>query len=334
MLNVTIMQIYKFNSILKPVLWGGSKLLGFKGLPASDQLIGETWELSAMPGRESVVAEGLEAGMTLSQLVRHHGDELVGDDVRHRYGDNFPLLIKFIDAHRDLSLQVHPDEKMARQRHGCSGKNEMWYILQADEHSLIRKGFNRQLSPDEFVSLLKDGSILDVVNSTTSSPGDVFYLRAGQIHSIGAGNFLVEIQQSSDITYRVWDYNRFDTDGKLRQLHVQEAREALDFTPGGGKVHDKPCIAPGMTLLVDSPEFVVRHLEVDGGYCLENPGCHTFVAIVCIQGGTTLQMKGMAPVTLHQGETALVPAVLDRVEMNGTARLLLATVPSNDYKKP
>lgn len=322
------MQIYKFNTILKPVLWGGGKLLEFKNLPASDQLIGETWELSAMPGRESVVAEGMEAGMTLSQLVRHHGAELVGDDVYRRYGNNFPLLIKFIDAHRDLSIQVHPDEKMARQRHGCSGKNEMWYILQADEHSLIRTGFNRPVKVEEFDRSLADGSILDIVNAMYSKPGDVFYIPAGQIHSIGAGNMLVEIQQSSDITYRVWDYKRFDADGKLRPLHVQEAREALDFTPGGGKVHDRPCIAPGMTLLVDSPEFVVRHLEFKDGYCLENPGCHTFVAMVCIQGETSLQVSRMPAVTLRQGETVLVPAALDRVEMSGTARLLLATVPS------
>lgn len=322
------MQIYKFNTILKPVLWGGSKLLEFKGLPASKELIGETWELSAMPGRESVVAEGMEAGMTLSQLVRHHGAELVGDDVYRRYGNSFPLLIKFIDAHRDLSIQVHPDEKMARQRHGCSGKNEMWYILQSDEHSLIRTGFNRPVKVEEFDRSLADGSILDIVNAMYSKPGDVFYIPAGQIHSIGAGNMLVEIQQSSDITYRVWDYKRFDADGKLRPLHVQEAREALDFTPGGGKVHDRPCIAPGMTLLVDSPEFVVRHLEFKDSYCLENPGCHTFVAMVCIQGETSLQVSRMPAVTLRQGETVLVPAALDRVEMSGTARLLLATVPS------
>ena len=321
------MQIYKFNTILKSVLWGGNKLLEFKGLPSSQEHIGETWELSAMPGRESVVAEGMETGMTLSQLVRHHGAELVGEDVYRRYGDSFPLLIKFIDARRDLSIQVHPDDKMARQRHGCSGKNEMWYILQADKHSLIRTGFNRTVSVEEFDRSLADGSILDIVNAVYSKPGDTFYIPSGQIHSIGAGNMLVEIQQSSDITYRVWDYKRFDVDGKHRQLHVQEAREALDFTPGGGKVHDKPCIAPGMTLLVDSPEFVVRHLEFDDGYCLENPGCHSFVAMVCIQGETTLQVEGMPAVTLRQGETVLVPAVADRVEMSGAARLLLATVP-------
>ena len=322
------MQIYKFNTVFRPVLWGGSKLLEFKGLPVRNELIGETWELSAMPGRESVVAEGMETGMTLPQLVRHHGAELVGDDVYRRYGDIFPLLIKFIDARRDLSIQVHPGERMARQRHGCSGKNEMWYILQADEHSLIRTGFNRPVSVEEFDHSLADGSILDIVNAMYSKPGDVFYIPSGQIHSIGAGNMLVEIQQSSDIPYRVWDYKRFDVDGKLRQLHIEEAREALDFTPGGGKVDERPCIAPGMTQLVDSPEFVVRHLEFDGGYCLENPGCHTFVAMVCIQGEATLQVERMPAVTLRQGETVLVPAVVDRVEMSGTARLLLATVPS------
>lgn len=328
------MQIYKFNTILRPVIWGGKKLLEFKHLPAREEPIGESWELSAMPGRESVVSQGEDAGMTLTQLVRHYGPQLVGKDVSRRYGDHFPLLIKFIDACRDLSIQVHPDEKMARQRHGCMGKNEMWYILNADPHSLIRTGFKRHLSPQEFDGLLADSSILDFINATTSSPGDVFYIPAGQIHNIGAGNFLVEIQQSSDITYRVWDYNRRDADGNLRPLHVQEAREALDFVPREGRVHDKPSLGPGMTGLVNCPEFVVRHLEFDGNYTLENPGCHTFVAIVCIGGEATLQAQGMKPVSLCQGETVLVPAIADRVEMMGAARVLLASIPVEDDKRP
>ena len=328
------MQIYKFNTILRPVLWGGSKLLTFKHLPASSEPIGESWELSPMPGRESVVAQGEETGMTLTQLVRHYGPQLVGNDVSRRYGDRFPLLIKFIDAHRDLSIQVHPDDKMSHRRHNCSGKNEMWYILNADQHALIRTGFNRQLSEAEFVGLLDDSAILDVVNSTTSRPGDVFYIPAGQIHNIGAGNFLVEIQQSSDITYRVWDYNRRDADGNLRQLHVQEACEALDFSPREGRVLDRPHLGPGMTGLVECHDFIVRHLEFDGDYILENPGCHTFVAIVCIQGEATLQVDGMKTASLSQGETVLVPAIADRVVMNGTARLLLASIPAEENIKP
>ena len=328
------MQIYKFNTILRPVLWGGSKVLEFKHLPPCKEPIGESWELSAMPGRESVVAQGEEMGMPLSQLVRHYGAQLVGKDVSRRYGDRFPLLIKFIDAHRDLSIQVHPDDKMARKRHGCSGKNEMWYILHSDEHSLIRTGFNRQLTPDEFDGLLKDGSIVDAINSNTSKPGDVFYIRAGQIHDIGAGNFLVEIQQSSDITYRVWDYNRYDANGQLRPLHIQEAREALDFSPHECRVFDRPSLGPGMTGLVNCPEFIVRHLVFDGDYTLENPGCHTFVAMICIQGEATLQVEGMKPVTVRQGETVLVPAIADSVKMNGAAQVLLASMPEEENKQP
>ena len=328
------MQIYRFNDILKPVLWGGSKVLEFKHLPQSDEPIGESWELSAMPGRESVVAEGEDKGMALSQIVSHYGAELVGKDVYHRYGDRFPLLIKFIDARRNLSIQVHPDDQMAQLRHGCQGKTEMWYILNADENSLIRTGFNRQLSPDEFDGLLKDGSILDVVNSATVKPGDVFFIPAGQIHCIGAGNFLVEIQESSDITYRVWDYNRRDGDGNLRPLHVLEAREALDFSPREGRVVDRPSLGPGLTRLVECPAFVVRHLAFDGDYTLENPGCHTFVTMVCIQGEATVQVEGMKPVTVRQGDTILVPAIAEKVEMIGAAHMLLASIPADDNQQP
>ncbi len=321
------MQIYKFNNILKPVLWGGNKLLPFKGLPACGESIGESWELSAMPGRESVVATGEDSGLTLTQLVNRHGAELVGEDVYRRYGNQFPLLIKFIDAKRDLSIQVHPDDEMAHRLHGCEGKNEMWYILQADSGAIIRTGFNRNLSPEEFDRRLDDGSILDVINQTESQPGDVFFIPAGQIHTIGAGNFLVEIQQSSDITYRVWDYNRRDAEGNLRQLHVKEAREAITYVASEGKVQGIPRIGTGLTRLVECPVFSVQRLEFEGAHEWSCPEPHNFVAVVCIHGETTLEADDLPPVTLSQGETALIPAAVNRVVMKGTARLLLATVP-------
>ena len=321
------MQIYKFNSILKPVLWGGDKLLAFKRLPACDEPIGESWELSAMPGRKSVVADGEDAGLTLTELVQRYGADLGGEDVYRRYGDHFPLLIKFIDACRDLSIQVHPGEEMARQHHGCTGKNEMWYILQADDGAMIRTGFNRSLTLEEFDRRLDDGSILDVVNAVPSRPGDVFYIPAGQIHTIGAGNLLVEIQQSSDVTYRVWDYNRRDADGHLRQLHVQEAREALDFDAHEGQVLDMRSLGHGMTRLVECDQFDVCHLDVVDSFSLCMPGPHSFVAMVCLLGDVTLQVEGMTPVTLCQGETALVPAIVDRIEIAGSAQLLITTVP-------
>jgi len=325
-LIITTMQIYKFNSILKPVLWGGSKLLAFKRQPPRDRSIGESWELSAMSNRESVVAAGDERGLTLNQLVRRYGADLVGREVYSRYGDQFPLLIKFIDAKRDLSVQVHPDDAMAHRRHGCAGKNEMWYIIDTDDGAMIRTGFNRTLTVEEFDRHLADGTLLDVINATESKPGDVFYIPAGQIHTIGAGNMLVEIQQSSDITYRVWDYNRRDADGNLRQLHVEEAREALDFNPRNGQVLDQPCLGEGVTRLVASPEFTVCRIEVTDNYRMELPSNDTFVALVCIGGMATLRAAGMPPVTLERGETALVPAIVDELDVVGTAMLLSVSV--------
>ena len=216
---------------------------------------------------------------------------------------------------------------MALRRHGCHGKNEMWYILNADDGAVIRAGFNSTITQDEYDRKLADGTLLDVVNADSSRPGDVFFIPAGQIHSIGAGNMVVEIQQSSDITYRVWDYNRRDADGNLRQLHVQEAREALDFNARDCQVHDFPCIAEGMKRLVRCPEFEVNRLDFDDGYVLEMPQPHSFVALFCVNGTTLLSVEGMPPLELRQGELALVPAVVDRVEMTDAASVLLTTVP-------
>ena len=323
------MQIYKFNSILKPVLWGGDKLLAFKGLPPQSRPIGESWELSALSNRESVVREGADRGLTLPQLVKRHGADLVGEDVYRRYGDQFPLLIKLIDAKRDLSVQVHPGDDMARRCHGCSGKNEMWYILDAEQGATIRTGFNRQLSLEEFDRRLADGSILDVINATASRPGDTFYIPAGQIHTIGAGNLLVEIQQSCDVTYRVWDYGRRDEDGNLRQLHVEQAREALDFSARNGQVLDKPLIGAGMTRLVGSLAFDVTLLDSSQAHSLDLPVPHSFVAMLCIDGETTLRADGMPPVAVCRGETALIPAIASKVELTGNASLIIVTIPNS-----
>lgn len=326
------MQIYKFNSILKPVLWGGDKLLAFKRLPACDEPIGESWELSALQDRESVVANGEDAGLTLSQLVHRYGADLVGEEVYRRYGDCFPLLIKLIDAKRDLSIQVHPGEEMARANHGCSGKNEMWYVLDADDGAIIRTGFNRDLTPGEFDFVMGRGDVLDVINATPSHPGDVFFIPAGQIHTIGAGNLVVEIQQSCDITYRVWDYDRRDADGNLRQLHTQQAREALSFKAFDGFTAYSPNEAAGITPLVRCPEFEVCRLDYDDGFDLPLTQPHSFVALVCLEGDTTLMADGMPPVTLRQGETALIPAIAQGVNLLGAARLLMATVPAAEHK--
>lgn len=322
------MQIYKFNNILKPVLWGGDKLVSFKRLPACDEPIGESWELSALPGRESVVADGPDKGLTLTELVRRYGLDLVGEDVYLRYGDQFPLLIKLIDARRDLSIQVHPGDEQAKRDHGCKGKTEMWYILEADEGATITTGFRQAISPEEFDRHLEEGTVVQVVNTVPSSCGDVFYIPSGQIHAIGAGNLLVEVQQSCDITYRVFDYNRRDANGNLRELHTRQAREALDYEAYNGLMPAAQAV-DGVSLLLSCPHFEVRRIDVEDTFALEMPTPHSFMAVMCVEGEAVLQADGLSPVTLGQGETALIAAVVDRVGMTGPATLLMTTVPSN-----
>lgn len=318
------MQIYRFNSILKPVLWGGDKLMSFKRLPACDEPVGESWELSSMPGRESVVAEGCDQGLTLTELVQRYGADLVGADVYRRYGERFPLLIKLIDAKRDLSIQVHPGDKYAYKNPGCDSKTEMWYVVRADEGARVLTGFNRPMSPEEFDRRVGDGTILDVITAKSSKPGDAFFIPAGQIHSIGAGNLLVEIQQTSDTTYRVWDYNRRDAQGNLRQLHHQQAREALDYGVIDSVVDYGPVVTGSVATVVSCPQFDVCLIDVDGRDEIFLPP--SFVALVCIAGEATVVVNGMDAVTLRQGETALVPAIASVMNIVGKARMLAATV--------
>lgn len=324
------MQFYKFNPIFKPVLWGGGKLLEFKHLPARDVPIGESWELSALQGRQSVVADGRDAGLTLSQLVQRYGADLVGEEVYRHYGDEFPLLIKLIDAKRDLSVQVHPRDELAMRDHGVMGKTEMWYVLQADDGAIIRTGFNRALTPEEYDRRLAEGSLLDVVNAIPSRQGDVFFIPAGQIHAIGAGNLVAEIQQSCDITYRVWDYGRKDAQGNLRQLHTAQAREALSFEPYNGYIPCKRETAMGITPVVACPKFAVDKVAVDGNIDVALQQYRSFTAIVCLQGQVTLAAPDLLPATLCQGQTALIPATVAAVAMSGSAQMLMTHVPQRD----
>lgn len=318
------MQIYKFNDILKTVLWGGNKLTAFKGLPASDEPIGESWELSAVPGHESIVAEGPDKGLTLTELVQRYRADLVGENVYRRYGDGFPLLIKLIDAKRDLSIQVHPDDEMAQRVHGCSGKTEMWYVIDTDDGALIHTGFNRAITPEEFDRRLSDDTLMDAITSMPSKSGDVFFIPAGQIHAIGAGNLLAEIQQSSDITYRVYDYGRRDANGNLRELHTRQAREALNFDVVDSMVHYTVDEQSGVTTLVACPQFEVSRIDVAGDMQIELPDA--FFAVVCIDGAVELSAEGLSGASLRRGETALVPAVARSLAISGKGLLLSATI--------
>ncbi len=215
------MQIYKFVPYLKQVIWGGEKIAARKGISDAPPCIGESWEISGVEGHESVVANGEEKGMSLSDIVAKHKDNLVGKRVYESFGEKFPLLVKIIDASHNLSVQVHPGDELAAERHGCFGKTEMWYILETEPGAKVFAGLTKKIFPDDYMRMVGDHTIMDAIGVNDTRPGDLFFLPAGCIHSIGAGNLLAEIQQTSDITYRVYDFDRRDAQGNLRELHTE-----------------------------------------------------------------------------------------------------------------
>ena len=215
---------------MKQTLWGGDKIIPFKHLNESLPNVGESWEISAVEDSESVVANGSDKGLTLPEMVRKYREELVGEANYARFGNKFPLLIKFIDAKLDLSIQVHPGDELAKKRHNSFGKNEMWYVIAADKGAKLISGFAEQITPKEYKERVYNGTFAEVLQTCAIQPGDVFYVPAGRVHGIGAGAFVAEIQQTSDITYRIFDYNRKDKDGKSRELHTSQAIEAINFT--------------------------------------------------------------------------------------------------------
>ena len=216
----------KFQPILKSTIWGGEKIIPFKHLDCQQAQVGESWEISDIPGDESVVANGADAGKNLTQMVNEYKGALVGEANYTRFNGKFPLLIKFIDAAQPLSVQVHPDDELAQRRHGCPGKTEMWYVVDGAPGAYLLDGFSRQVTADEYAARVADQTLPEVLRRYDVRPGDVYYLPAGRVHSIGTGCFICEIQQSSDVTYRIYDFGRVDSEGRPRQLlsliHISE----------------------------------------------------------------------------------------------------------------
>lgn len=219
----------KFEPILKQTLWGGDKIISFKQLNDTRKEVGESWEISAVEGSESIVAEGPDKGMTLTEVLSKYREELLGEANYARFGVKFPLLVKFIDARQDLSIQVHPSDELAKKRHNSMGKTEMWYVIGADKGAKLRSGFSEQITPKEYKDRVYNNTITEVLQEYDIQPGDVFFLPAGRVHSIGAGAFIAEIQQTSDVTYRIYDFDRKDSKGNARELHTDLAREAINF---------------------------------------------------------------------------------------------------------
>ena len=220
----------KFEPLLKQTLWGGSKIIPFKHLDAQLENVGESWEISGVSGNETIVANGQYKGMSLNQLVRELKGSLVGEENYQRFGDEFPLLIKFIDACQDLSIQVHPTDEIAHRQGKSRGKTEMWYTLESAPGAQLYNGLKQQITPEQYKEMVADDTITDALARYEVKEGDVFFIPAGRIHAIGAGCFVAEIQQTSDVTYRIYDFKRKDKNGNYRELHTQLASESIDYT--------------------------------------------------------------------------------------------------------
>ena len=304
----------KFEPILKQTLWGGDKIIPFKHLNETLPNVGESWEVSAVEGSESVVANGADKGYTLPEMVRKYKDELVGEANYARFGNKFPLLIKFIDAKLDLSIQVHPDDELAKKRHNSFGKNEMWYVIAADKGAKLISGFSEQITPKEYKDRVHNGTFAEVLQTCAIEPGDVFYVPAGRVHGIGAGAFVAEIQQTSDITYRIFDYNRKDKDGKSRELHTSQAMDAINFTDGQDdfrteydRIQNEP------VEMVASPYFTTSVYDMTEEITCDYSELDSFVIFICVEGACRLTDDNRNEITMCAGETVLLPASTQEV---------------------
>ena len=312
----------KFKPFLRTMVWGGNKIGRYKGLAGEHDLIGESWEVSDVPGHESVVANGALRGRDLTDLVRQYKGRLVGEHVYARTGDEFPLLVKFIDAWRDLSIQVHPDDAMALRRHGePNGKTEMWYVVDAEPGACLYSGLSREITPEEYERRIADDTIIDVLARHEVHPGDVFFLPAGRIHAICSGCFIAEIQQTSDITYRIYDYGRVGLDGKPRELHTELAKEAIDYKVYPDYRTQYTPVKDEENELVSCKYFTTSLYDLDKKVTKDLSYIDSFLIVMCISGSGTLTdsepvfdeegrrgpTKGHRT-TLRQGETVLIPA--------------------------
>lgn len=314
----------KFEPILKQTLWGGDKIISFKQLNDTRKEVGESWEISAVEGSESIVAEGPDKGMTLTEVLSKYREELLGEANYARFGVKFPLLVKFIDARQDLSIQVHPSDELAKKRHNSMGKTEMWYVIGADKGAKLRSGFSEQITPKEYKDRVYNNTITEVLQEYDIQPGDVFFLPAGRVHSIGAGAFIAEIQQTSDVTYRIYDFDRKDSKGNARELHTDLAREAINFEVLDDYRTQYDVVENEPIELVACPYFTTSLYDMTEEITCDYSELDSFVIFVCVEGSCTLYDNEKNEVSFKAGETVLMPASIQEVTIvpNGKVKLL------------
>ena len=299
----------KFEDIFKTVVWGGEKIAPFKGVQTEQHNIGESWELSGVKGNESVVANGPLAGHTITELACEYKEVLLGKKVYEATGTEFPLLIKFIDARDDLSVQVHPDDTLAGARHnGSKGKTEMWYVVQADEGAHLMAGLSRQTTPQEYESKVNDNTVTEILKDYKVREGDTFFIPAGRVHSIGKGCFIAEIQQTSDITYRIYDFGRLGLDGKPRELHTELAKDAIDYTVLDDYRTHYPQVTDSENTLVSCKYFTTSLFDLSQSVTKDIASLDSFLITICIDGQGTISDGHGNTIQIRKGETILLPA--------------------------
>ena len=322
------MNLYplKFTPILKERLWGGTKLKDVLGKPIQTDITGESWELSTVKGDVSIVSNGILAGKSLQDVIDQHPEAMLGESVVARFGTDFPILIKFIDAKQDLSIQLHPNDELAKSRHDSFGKTEMWYIMDADEDANLIVGFNKDVTKEEYSASLENNSLLDLLNYETVNEGDTFFINTGKIHAIGAGVLLAEIQQTSDVTYRVFDFNRKDKDGNLRELHTDLALDAIDYRKKDDFKVSYGRQSDTVNTMIECPYFKTNFIELTKDLAQDVTRRGSFTIYMCV-GGTVEVENDFGSVKLQKGETTLVPAKSKRISLKSSgAKLLEVTI--------
>jgi mannose-6-phosphate isomerase len=309
----------QFEPILKDRIWGGEKLKTVLNKPITSNITGESWELSTVEGDVSVVANGELKGKSLTELINESPNEILGTKVYERFGNQFPLLFKYLDAREDLSIQVHPNDKLAKERHNSFGKTEMWYVMQADQDARIIVGFKEDSSKEEYLENLNNKTLVSILDDVKAKAGDVFFLETGTVHAIGTGLVVAEIQQTSDITYRLYDFDRVDAQGNKRELHVDLALDAINYNKvDTHKKYERE--VNQSNVVVDCPYFTTNFIPLDGKIDANKNG-ETFTVYMCIEGSFEIRY-GNVTYQYKKGDTVLIPADIRSYVLEGSASIL------------
>ena len=311
----------KFKPILKEKIWGGEKLSQCFNKQSNSKQIGESWEISTVPGDVSIVANGRLKGESLQSLITVYTRFLIGDKNYKRFGNDFPLLIKFIDAKEDLSIQLHPDDTLAKERHNSFGKTEMWYVMQADKDSNLIVDFNQDMDKETYLKHLKNKTLTDILNFDKVKEGDTYFIEAGRVHAIGAGVLLAEIQQTSDVTYRVYDWDRVDDEGNERELHNDIAIDAFKFDMEDDFRVEYEKHKNVSSKMVSCPFFTTNYLELDSEIEKINDK-DSFLIYVCVDGEVKVSTNSTTE-TISKGETILIPAAFKNFKLTTKSAKLL-----------